>query len=71
MKITTSRFGELEIPGEKVITFPWGLPGFEGLRGFVLLPVEDTPPFSWLSLRFPHCLFAGGSFFFLKTMKSV
>ncbi|NLJ99998.1 MAG: flagellar assembly protein FliW [Clostridia bacterium] len=58
MKITTSRFGELEIPGEKVITFPWGLPGFEGLRGFVLLPVEDTPPFSWLqSVEDSHTAF--------------
>lgn len=41
MKIETTRFGALEIPDERVLTFPEGLPGFEGRR-FALIDREET-----------------------------
>ncbi|RJQ30985.1 MAG: flagellar assembly protein FliW [Peptococcaceae bacterium] len=48
MRIFTSRFGEIEIEAERIITFPAGVPGFEELRRFVLLPEKDMEEFCWL-----------------------
>ncbi|MDA8333842.1 MAG: flagellar assembly protein FliW [Peptococcaceae bacterium] len=48
MQINTSRFGVIEADDEAVISFPWGLPGFEHLRRFVLLPGEKGNVFGWL-----------------------
>lgn len=42
MKVESRLFGELEVSGEAVVTFPSGLPGFETLRQFVVLPVPGT-----------------------------
>jgi reactive intermediate/imine deaminase len=42
MKIDTSRFGTIEVAPDRVIDFPLGLPGFEGLRRFALFH-PDTP----------------------------
>lgn len=47
MKLTTSRFGEIDIAEEKVIQFPEGLPGLEELRQFALITTEETEPFHW------------------------
>lgn len=46
MKITTARFGELEIDGDKVIGMPDGMVGF-GEHRFLLLNPEKGP-FCWL-----------------------
>jgi flagellar assembly factor FliW len=48
MKIVTLRFGELEIPDEKIIHFPKGLLGFEQFKKFVILQRQDSEPFKWL-----------------------
>lgn len=53
MQIETTRFGALPIDESHVITFPEGLPGFEGCHRFTLVPhpaPEDGPPspFQWL-----------------------
>ncbi|GBF32284.1 flagellar assembly factor FliW [Desulfocucumis palustris] len=48
MKIETTRFGNLEIKEEKIITFPRGIPGFENVRRFFLLPVEGLEDIHWL-----------------------
>jgi len=48
MQLKTSRFGLIEADDEKVLSFPWGLPGFEHLRRFVLLPGEKGNVFGWL-----------------------
>lgn len=51
MHIKTTRFGALDIDERKVITFPDGLPGFEGCRRFALVPHSGTDknsPFVWL-----------------------
>lgn len=48
MKVSTTRFGEMEIDSEKIITFPKGIPGFEYLRSFFILPVAGTEDIHWL-----------------------
>ena len=58
MKIVTLRFGELEIPEEKIIDFPKGLLGFEQFHKYVVLQREDSEPFQWLqSLDDPNLAF--------------
>lgn len=67
MKIVTLRFGELEIPEEKIIDFPRGLLGFEQFHKYVILQREDSEPFSWLqSLDDPNLAFVvtNPAFFF-------
>lgn len=41
MKINTTRFGELEINPDTVLTFPQGLPGFESCKRYQMLHDED------------------------------
>jgi flagellar assembly factor FliW len=48
MFIETTRFGRLEIAIDRIIHFPNGLPGFERLRRFILVPEKDLPEFLWL-----------------------
>ena len=53
MMIDTTRFGTLSIEESGVITFPDGLPGFEGCRRFTLVPHQapgsgQSSPFEWL-----------------------
>ena len=47
MRIRTARFGVLELNNDRVIHFPWGMPGFEGLKRYVLLEY-DPEPLRWL-----------------------
>ena len=47
MKVATTRFGEVEVPDDTLITFPEGLPPFEGKR-YILLHREDSPMIEWL-----------------------
>lgn len=47
MKITTLRFGELEIPDDKVISMAKPVLGFEQLRRYCLIEREDCEPFLW------------------------
>jgi len=46
IKIPTSRFGELEVPADKVIELVNGMIGFSDTSRYVLL--DHNPPFSWL-----------------------
>ncbi|MBF0558726.1 MAG: flagellar assembly protein FliW [Nitrospirae bacterium] len=46
MKINTTRFGEIEIEDNKIITFPLGIPGFGDLKRYVLIDYKD--PVQWL-----------------------
>ena len=48
VKIATTRFGDLDLPDEKVITFPKGLIGFAQVRRFVVLDHPGGGPFQWL-----------------------
>ena len=47
MKIQTTRFGELEIEDSKLVTFPFGLPGFENLSSWCILHPEGDIDISW------------------------
>lgn len=44
--IATRRFGDVTVPVDQLLSFPDGLPGFEGLVGFALLPIR--PGLAWL-----------------------
>lgn len=46
MKVSTSRFGELEIDDRKIITIPDGMIGFTEQK-FILLNPEKGGPFCW------------------------
>lgn len=48
MKINTKYHGEIEYEEKDIITFKKGLPGLEGLKKFILFPVEDNEMFSIL-----------------------
>lgn len=53
---SSSRFGELEVPKESVITFPKGMIGFGEYTKYVML--DYKPPFSWLhSIDAPNLAF--------------
>lgn len=47
MHLETTRFGSLDIPEEDFIHFPWGLPGFEETKRYVLMQHRNGP-FQWL-----------------------
>lgn len=47
MQIETTRFGILDVEEEVVIHFPWGIPGFEQLKRFILMQHRQGP-FQWL-----------------------
>lgn len=45
MEIMSRDFGKIEIEESDIIYFKSGLPGFENLKEFVLLPLADDSPF--------------------------
>lgn len=48
MNIETKNFGLVSYNEEDVLHFDDGIPGFEGLRSFILLSVDEYTPFKWL-----------------------
>ena len=46
MKLTTTRFGEIEIQEDSILSFPFGIPGFPSLKRFVVIDYKD--PIKWL-----------------------
>jgi len=58
VKLSTSNFGNLSIEKENIITFEQGLLGFEELKQFAIIAVEECLPFEWLvSLEDPIVAF--------------
>lgn len=47
MLIETSRFGSLDLEESVFIRFPWGIPGFEQVKRYVILEYKQGP-FRWL-----------------------
>jgi flagellar assembly factor FliW len=47
MQIETTRFGTLDLDETTFIHFPWGIPGFEELKRYVILDHREGP-FKWL-----------------------
>jgi len=45
MEIMTRNFGKIEIAKSDIISFNSGLPGFENLEEFILLPLAEESPF--------------------------
>ncbi len=57
--VRSSRFGELEVPTDRVLYFPQGLIGFPKARRFVILDHRPGSPFKWmLCLEQPDLAFA-------------
>lgn len=48
MKISTSRFGKIEISEDEIVTFDEGLLGFADYHQFIILNTDDGSPFRWL-----------------------
>ena len=48
VKVSSTRFGEMEIPADRVITLPQGMIGFPNLKRYVLIRHRDDSPFFWL-----------------------
>ena len=48
MTIQTSRFGEIDVPEETLLTFPSGLVGFPTIQQFVVLDVAEDCHYQWL-----------------------
>ena len=42
---TNAKFGEVTVEGTSVLSFPEGLPGFERLKTFGIVQVDDEAPF--------------------------
>jgi len=48
VKVQTSRFGEIEVPAERLITLPMGMVGFPQLTRYVILEHRPGSLFHWL-----------------------
>lgn len=48
MKVST-KLGNKNVKEEEIITFEYGIPGFESLKKFILLSSEENAPIMWLS----------------------
>jgi len=58
MRINTSRFGEIDVDEQRVITFPKGMLGFPSQKQFVLIEPGDESYFWWLqSVELPELAF--------------
>lgn len=48
MRISTTRFGKVDIEAEDILLFPHGIVGFEDYRHWILLADEDNDAVAWL-----------------------
>ena len=48
MRIHSVNFGDIEVPGDKIINFKEGVPGFPQIHRFATLEFEDLKPFQYL-----------------------
>ncbi len=48
MKITSSRFGEFEVPDERAIQISEGLLGLPDSRRYVVVEIDDDSPYFWM-----------------------
>ena len=57
-KIHTVRFGDIEVPEEKIVHFKQGIPAFEEEHEFLIIPYEEKSPYFFLqSLTSPDLAF--------------
>ena len=58
LKITTSRFGDIEVDEKKIVHFKDGIPAFEDEHEFIILPYEDDSPYYFMqSVKSPDLAF--------------
>jgi flagellar assembly factor FliW len=58
MKVNTSRFGELEVAENEILTFTEGIFGFEADKEFFVFSTEDDNPLMWMqSINDPNLAF--------------
>jgi flagellar assembly factor FliW len=48
MKLATTRFGEFEVPEERIYTLISPLPGFPATKRFFFIQKEKIAPFQWM-----------------------
>lgn len=48
MKVKTNRFGELDVPRDKIIHMPLGILGFQNSYNYFILDHSEDSPFKWL-----------------------
>ncbi len=48
IEINSTRLGKIKVDGDKTITFPWGIPGIEDTKNFVLIHSDPNLPFHFL-----------------------
>ncbi len=46
--VESPRFGTVTYAESEVLVFPWGIPGFDDLRSFLLLSLESQEQLLWL-----------------------
>lgn len=51
MKFASTRFGDLEVSDDSILTFPSGILGFPDWSRYVILDHDTDAPFKWL-----HCV---------------
>ena len=57
-KVSTDRFGELEIDEKRIVTFAEGIPAFETEHEFIILPYDEESPYYFMqSLTKPGLAF--------------
>ncbi|MBR4153559.1 MAG: flagellar assembly protein FliW [Selenomonadaceae bacterium] len=57
-KVSTSRFGEIEVDEKKIVHFKDGIPAFEEEHEFVILPYEEDSPYYFMqSVNSPDLAF--------------
>lgn len=44
----TSRFGTITVPKDRVVNFVHGIPGFEGIKRYILIDHDKEGVFKWL-----------------------
>ncbi|MBR4904384.1 MAG: flagellar assembly protein FliW [Selenomonadaceae bacterium] len=59
LKISTSRFGEIEVDEKKIVHFKNGIPAFENEHEFIILPYEENSPYYYFmqSINSPDLAF--------------
>lgn len=48
IEIESAKLGKLAVNPDLLLTFPEGIPGFQGVKQYVLIPPDDDSPFYWL-----------------------
>ena len=57
-KVSTVRFGSIEVEEEKIVHFAQGIPAFEDEHDFVIIPYDEESPYVFLqSLATPDLAF--------------